>query len=88
MSGRRHHSLGMIRPFQVSLRCFVKNGYIVVARTLPELATKIGVPPDALVATVERHNEFARTGVNLDFGKGSTSYNRLFGHPVRGAISN
>ena len=76
-----HHGLGMIRPFRPSLKRFLDMGYIVAADTVADLARKIGVDPDGLVATVRRHNEFAQSGVDADFGKGSTSYNRLFAHP-------
>lgn len=75
------HGLGLIRPFQWSLQRHVRSGYITIADTIPELARKIGVDPEGLSRTVTRHNEFARTGIDADFGKGSTAYNRLFGHP-------
>lgn len=39
------------------------------ADTLDELAGKIGVPADALKATVERYNQLAEQGEDLDFGK-------------------
>ena len=39
------------------------------ADTLEELAEKIGVPADALVATVERYNEVCTSGVDTDFCK-------------------
>jgi succinate dehydrogenase/fumarate reductase flavoprotein subunit len=75
------HGLGMIRPFQPSLRRFLKNGYITVADTIKELATKIGVDPEGLAGTIRKHNEYAEKGIDPDFGKGSTVYNQLFGHP-------
>ena len=80
----RRHGLGLVRPWpwNRSLKPWVRKGYIKMADTLPELASQIGVDPDSLVATVKRHNEFARTGVDLDFGKGSTKYNRMFGHQM------
>jgi succinate dehydrogenase/fumarate reductase flavoprotein subunit len=76
-----YHGLGLIRPFRWSLNRYIKDGYITAAPTLEDLAAKIGVDPVGLVETVSRHNRFAETGVDLDFGKGSTSYNRLFAHP-------
>jgi 3-oxosteroid 1-dehydrogenase len=76
-----HHGLGMIRPFRWSLRRFEKNGYISTGRTVEELARKIDVDPAGLKATIERHNTYARTGIDLEFGKGSTAYNRMFGSP-------
>lgn len=73
--------LGMIRPFQPLLRRHLRNGYIVSGRTIAELAERIGIEPQALERTVARHNEFCRTGVDLDYGKGEDPYNRQFGDP-------
>ena len=53
----------------------VDAGSIIPADTLEELAEKIGVPFDAFNATVERYNELARDGKDVDFGKVPT---RLF----------
>ncbi|MDR2373266.1 MAG: FAD-binding protein, partial [Bifidobacteriaceae bacterium] len=39
------------------------------ADTIEGLATEMGVPPEALKATVDRYNELAAQGVDLDFGK-------------------
>lgn len=48
------------------------------ADTLAELAEAIGVPADALEATVERHNKLAATKVDDDFGRGGEAYDRAF----------
>ena len=45
------------------------KGYIQKADTLEELAEKLGLPADALIATVERNNENYDNQVDLDFGK-------------------
>lgn len=71
--------MGLIRPFRFSLRRHVRSGYIAEGRTIGELARRIGIEPDALEQTVQRHNDFCITGVDLDFGKGSDPYNRQFG---------
>ena len=49
------------------------------ASTLDELADKISVDAAALRETVARHNRFAETGVDIDFGKGETELNRFNG---------
>jgi len=40
-----------------------------VADTLEELAEMLGIPADALVASVERYNELVAQGLDTDFGK-------------------
>ena len=80
----RKHGLGLLRPspMTLSLKRWIESKYITVADTLPELARRIGVDPDGLVETVRKHNAYAVTGVDLDFGKGSNAYNLGFGDPA------
>ena len=47
-----------------------------------ELARKIGVDATGLAETIRAHNEFARTGVDTEFGKGSDAYDRGNGDPT------
>lgn len=47
----------------------IKDGKVVVADTLEELADKMGVPREAFVKTVARYNELAKRGEDVDFGK-------------------
>jgi succinate dehydrogenase/fumarate reductase flavoprotein subunit len=75
------YGLGDIHPGARNLKKFERSGYLVTGRTLEELARKIGVPPDALHDTIARHDRFADTGVDLDFGKGETELNRFNGDP-------
>jgi succinate dehydrogenase/fumarate reductase flavoprotein subunit len=78
------YGLGMVRPRRLGLRDALRDGYIVAAASLAELADKIGVPADALAVTVERHNGFAESGVDSDFGKGEDAYQRNLGDPGHG----
>ncbi len=75
------YGLGIIHPGTRNVRPFERDGYLVSGRTLDELAQKIGVPPAALRDTVARHDRFAETGIDLDFGKGETELNRFNGDP-------
>ncbi|TJV46066.1 MAG: FAD-dependent oxidoreductase [Mesorhizobium sp.] len=83
-----HHGLGMIRPFTWNLRGFERMGYIAMAGSVVDLAAKIGVDPKGLSNTIANHNAYAATGVDLEFGKGSTAYNRLFGSKRAGPNPN
>ncbi|WP_426955464.1 FAD-binding protein [Muricoccus radiodurans] len=80
----RRYGLGLIRPRALSWRGFQRDGYLVSAPDLRTLAARIGVSPGGLEATVARHNGFAETGVDADFGKGSTRLNRQNGDAARG----
>lgn len=46
------------------------------ADTLADLARRIGVDPEGLVATATRFSDFARAGVDTDFGRGATIWDR------------
>lgn len=56
-----------------------KQGVVVSARSMEELAEKIGVPADNLAATTERFNGFARAGSDADFGRGESGYDHYYG---------
>ncbi|MCA0145310.1 FAD-binding protein [Blastococcus sp. LR1] len=55
-------------------------GMLVKADTIEELAAKLGAP--RLPATVERFNGFARSGVDGDFGRGNSAYDRYYADPT------
>ncbi|MBV1917262.1 MAG: FAD-binding protein, partial [Sphingomonadaceae bacterium] len=55
--------------------------YVFRAESLEELSAKITVPVDALVSTVGKMNEYARTGTDPEFGRGSNAYDEMFGDP-------
>jgi succinate dehydrogenase/fumarate reductase flavoprotein subunit len=75
------YGLGVIYPGHSNPTKFVDSGYITRAQTLGDLAGKIGVDAAQLRKTVERHNKFAETGTDVDFGKGETELNRFNGDP-------
>ncbi|MEW2352196.1 FAD-dependent oxidoreductase [Spirillospora sp. NPDC029432] len=56
----------------------LEAGTWVKADTLPELAERLGLPADALTATVERFNGFAEKGVDEDFHRGEDPYDLFF----------
>lgn len=79
----RRYGLGNLYPGTTDLRPAEREGYLVTAPTLAQLAERIQVPAEALQATVTRYNEMARQGRDLDFGKGDTELNRFNGDPAQ-----
>ncbi len=61
-----------------------ENGYIVKADTLEELAEKLGLPAEKLVATVDRYNELVDAGEDKDFGKEAFRLTRVDEAPFYG----
>lgn len=72
----RRWGLGWAKPAPfLNLRA-LKTGYLLKAKSLSELAIKMGVPSDSLKETVARFNDFAARGKDLDFNRGESTYNR------------
>jgi succinate dehydrogenase/fumarate reductase flavoprotein subunit len=77
----RKYGLGRVPPARPSAKRYVANRYIIEAASIEVLARRIGVDAAALRETVARNNRFAETGVDEEFGKGSTDFDRHNGDP-------
>jgi 3-oxosteroid 1-dehydrogenase len=55
--------------------------YVYRADSVAALAGKIGLAPAVLEAAVLAMNGYARTGVDAQFGRGSSAYDRFLGDP-------
>ncbi|WP_205648709.1 FAD-dependent oxidoreductase [Acuticoccus kandeliae] len=75
----KRYGLGLIRPRTPRLAPYVARGYLIEAADIAALAGKIDVPAEILEATVARYNAFAADGVDRDFHKGETIYDRSNG---------
>ncbi|GLI27201.1 3-oxosteroid 1-dehydrogenase [Agromyces rhizosphaerae] len=78
---RRHRRRYMFAAMLMGGKSVWQQGIAVKAKTLDELAGKMGVDADRLRATVDRFNEMARRGVDEDFGRGRTVYDNYYGDP-------
>lgn len=72
----RRYGLGLIRPRTPSLAKYVASGYLREGASVAALAEGAGLPAAALEATVVRFNGFVAAGVDADFHKGETTYDR------------
>jgi 3-oxosteroid 1-dehydrogenase len=79
---RNRYIFAGLQPGQRIPRKWLDSGVIVQADTLEELADKAGLPVDELLATVRRFNGFARSGVDDDFHRGESAYDRYYGDPT------
>jgi 3-oxosteroid 1-dehydrogenase len=77
----RRYAWGAKPPGWIPRR-WLKSGYFRSAATVPELAARCGLDPEALTATVERFNRFAAIGIDEDFHKGESPYDRYYGDPT------
>lgn len=59
-----------------------ESGYVTSAGSIPELAEKLGLDPDALRQTVETFNNQAQQGVDSDFHRGVSAYDHYYGDPA------
>jgi 3-oxosteroid 1-dehydrogenase len=78
---RNRYVFAGLTPRQAFPGRWYKAGALVTAQSIAELAKQMGVPADALVATIERFNEFARAGKDEDFSRGESGYDRYYGDP-------
>jgi succinate dehydrogenase/fumarate reductase flavoprotein subunit len=83
----RRYGLGMVRPGGWGTKAALTDGYLTAADSIEQLAQRLNIDPANLRATVDRMNGFARTGRDLEFGRGSTAYQNHNGDAAAGSAN-
>ena len=82
--GEARHARRYMRTYAMDPRNNKKlaaEGKLAQAETIEELAKELSMDPARLRATVDRFNSFARAGVDDDFARGKSAYDRYYGDP-------
>ncbi len=79
---RNRYLFAGLSPRQPFPGRWYKHGTVTRADTLDALAAEIGVPADGLRATVDRFNGFARSGIDEDFHRGESAYDKYYSDPT------
>ncbi|MBD2839729.1 FAD-dependent oxidoreductase [Pseudomonas sp. JM0905a] len=91
---QRRYGIGWARPFPFPIGRYLHNGYLKKAASLAELAGLCGIDGKRLQATVAAFNANAERGMDPEFQRGASAYNRSQGEPLHkpnpslGALSN
>ena len=77
----RQYGLGRVAPSPALIGSHIKSGYLKQASSIERLAAVLEMPSGVLEHTVAKYDAAAATGLDPDFGKGSTAYQRAAGDP-------
>jgi succinate dehydrogenase/fumarate reductase flavoprotein subunit len=70
----RKYGLGMVRPGGWGTKAAIADGYLIAGNTVEQLAQRLNIDPGSLREAVDSMNDYARTGRDPEFGRGSTVY--------------
>jgi succinate dehydrogenase/fumarate reductase flavoprotein subunit len=62
-----------------SMRGFIKAGYLIKAKSIPDLAARLEINRSVLEKTIQEFNRDAVAGSDRKFHRGDSSYNRAMG---------
>ena len=85
---RRNYPVGPVAPGYAmpdkTLPRKLREGFLIRAESLDELARKCEIDGEALKATIERFNTLAEKGDDEDFGRGKSASDRYYADPNAG----
>ena len=74
--GMQKYGLGVVKPGSRGLRGCLLDGYVIEAPSLRQLAHKLEIDAPNLESTIKAMNSYAVTGVDPEFNRGGTAYER------------
>jgi len=78
---RKFYPWGTAAPGKIP-QAWLDTGYLKRADSIAALADLCEIDKEGLARTVIRFNEFCRTGVDSDFGRGGRAFDRAHGDPT------
>jgi len=78
---RKFYPWGTAAPGKIP-QAWLDSGYLKRSDSIAALADLCKIDKEGLARTVIRFNEFCRTGVDSDFGRGSRAFDRAHGDPT------
>jgi len=69
------------RPDKRLPQSYFASGFLTRADSVRELAVRAGIDPEGLEKTVSAMNDYARTGKDLEHGRGDAEYDRYYADP-------
>ncbi len=75
------YGLGFVKPAPMPIGKYIRNGYLFEGKTLADLAQVTGIDAAGLEATVSEYNTGAVKGVDEQYARGTTAFNRYLADP-------
>ena len=80
----RRYMLCETMPGSKKPQLWFDKGFLKQGATIEELAAACALPADALKATTEKFNTYARAGKDEEFGRGDSAYDKFLGDYTHG----
>ncbi|AZS50142.1 FAD-dependent oxidoreductase [Entomomonas moraniae] len=80
-NGLVKYGLGMVHPGGKNLEPFLKEGYLFKGESIEILAKQLGIEHTKATKTIQQFNQYVEKGIDEQFARGTTDYQRANGDP-------